>query len=164
MEFDILAKVIERPTLAEVVGGVPRAEESAEKPIEAEVELSESEDRVEELASKVEAVSSRVEEAWTAIEELKRLAEDVASLARSIDSRARAASRVVEVVTLWKCSRCRFFRDGLCTAWRLSEDFARVVEEAFGPEAIARDGDVIRVRIDKAFVIGAICPLFKAKS
>ena len=171
MEFDILAKVVEKPTLAEVVGEVPSiGEEKVEEPrseslIEAEVELEKvEEEKWGEVLSKVESVSSRLEEAWGAIEDLKKLFEDVANAVKGIEDKASSVSRVVEVVALWKCGRCRFFKDGTCTAWRLSEDFAKLVEEAFGPEAVVRDGDVIRLKVEKAFVIGAICPLFRAKA
>ena len=165
MEFDILAKVIEKPTLAEVVGGVPPVEEEPKSLIEAEVEIAKvEEEKWGEIASKIDSVSAKVEEAWSAVESLKSFVEDLANAVKSIESKQGSVLKVIEVVALWKCSKCKFYKDGVCTAWRLSEDFAKLVEEAFGEEAVARDGNAIRLRVDKASVIGAICPLFRARA
>jgi len=163
-EFDILAKIVERPTIGElVVGTVESAEESksVETPIEAEVSVFE--ERVDEVRKEVEDVRRGLEEVRESIESVKKVVEDLAESVRSSDSRLRALTKIVETVALWKCSRCRFYSDGVCTAWRISEDFAKVIEQAFGPEAVVREGDALRLRVEKVFVVSAVCPLFRAK-
>ncbi len=165
-EFDILAKIVERPTIGElVVSAVEDAEGSREEVVETPIdaEVSVFEERVDEVRRDIDEVRKGVEELRSGLENIKRAFEELAESVKSVEARSQAMAKIVETVALWKCSRCRFYRDGVCTAWRISEDFAKIVESVFGPEAIVRDGDAIRLRIDRAFVISAVCPLFRAK-
>jgi len=113
---------------------------------------------------RIGSVEKSVEEVKARVDQLVQSIESVGAAVKALSEKADALGKIVETVALWKCSRCKFFADGVCRAWRISEEFAETVKRVFGEESVVLEDGVARVRVDKAPLIGAICPLFKPRA
>ena len=157
-----MIEVHEEEVTTETTTNVPSSEVEAKEvtPIDAEITLKPFE---AEVKSEIEGLKSKVAESSIAIDELKKSIDDLSSLIKTIEEKAKNVASIVEALALWKCSRCVFYKDGICTAWRISDEFARVISNVFGDYALEKDGDIYRIKVKNAYIVGAICPLFKVK-